>query len=120
MKCVDYRILIARRTLLGLSIISPILQSVRCTLRSYQAWHRHNPEPDTKNKDALFITGDWNAKVGRQEIRGVTDKFGLGIQNEAGQRLVELCQENALVIANTFFQPQKRQLYTRTSPDGRY
>ena len=54
-------------------------------------------------KDVLFITGDWNAKVGSQETRGVTGKFGLGVQNEAGQRLVEFCQQNVLVIANTLF-----------------
>ena len=65
----------------------------------------------TPKKDVLFITGDWNAKVGSQETPGVTGKFGLGIQNEAGQRLIEFCQENALVIANTLFQ-QQRRLYT--------
>ena len=69
-------------------------------------------------KDVLFIIGDWNAKVGSQEIPGVIDKLGLGIQNEAGQRLIEFCQENALVIANTLFQQHKRRLYTWTSPDG--
>ena len=58
----------------------------------------------TPEKDVLFIMGDWNAKVGSQETPGVTGKFGLGIQNEAGQRLTEFCQENALVIANTLFQ----------------
>ena len=57
----------------------------------------------TPKKDFLFIIGDWNAEVGSQEILGVTGKFGLGVQNEAGQRLMELCQENALVIANTLF-----------------
>ena len=61
-------------------------------------------------KDVLFIIGDWNAKVGNQEIPGVTGKFGLGVQNEAGQRLIEFCQENALVIANTLFQQHKRRL----------
>ena len=71
-------------------------------------------------KDVLFITGDWNAKVGSQETPGVTGKFGLGIQNEAGQRLIEFCQENALVLANTLFQQHKRRLYTWTSPDGQY
>ena len=71
-------------------------------------------------KDVLFIIGDWNAKVGSQEIPGVTGKFGLGVQNEAGQRLKEFCQENALVIANTLFQQHKRRLYTWTSPDGQY
>ena len=67
-----------------------------------------------------FITVDWNAKVGSQEIPGVTGKFGLGVQNEAGQRLIEFCQENTLVIANTTFQQHKRRLYTWTSPDCQY
>ena len=74
----------------------------------------------TPKKDVLFIIGDWNAKVGSQEIPGVTGKFGLGVQNEAGQRLIEFCKENALVIANTLFQQHKRRLYTRTSPDGQH
>ena len=65
----------------------------------------------THKKDVLFIIGDWNAKVGSQEIPGVTDKFGLGVQNEAGQRLIEFCQENALIIANTLFKQDKRRLY---------
>ena len=64
----------------------------------------------TPKKDVLFIIGDWNAKVGSQEIPGITGKFGLGEQNEAGQRLMEFCQENALVIANTLFQQHKRRL----------
>ena len=72
----------------------------------------------TPKKDVLFIKRDWNAKVGSQEIPGVTGKFGLRLQNEAGQRLTEFCQENALVIANTVFQHHKRRLYTWTSPDG--
>ena len=71
-------------------------------------------------KDALFIIGDWNEKVGSQETPGVTGKFGLGIQKEAGQRLIEFCQKNALVIANTLFQKHKRRLYTWTSPDGQH
>ena len=74
----------------------------------------------TLQKDVLFITRGWNAKVGSQEIPGVTGKFGLGVQNEAGQRLTEFCQENALVIANTLFQQHKRRLYTWTSPDGQH
>ena len=74
----------------------------------------------TLNKDVLFIIGDGNAKVGSQETPGVTGKFGLGVQIEAGKRLIEFCQENALVIANTFFQQHKRRLYTWTSPDGPY
>ena len=74
----------------------------------------------TPQKDVLFIIGDWNAKVGSQEISGVTGKFGLGVQNEAGQRLIEFGQENILIIANTLFQQHKRRLYTWTSPDGQY
>ena len=74
----------------------------------------------TPKRDVLFIIGDWNAKVGSQEILGVTGKFGLAVQNEAGQRLIEFCQENALVIANTLFQQHKRRLYTWTSPDGQH
>ena len=66
----------------------------------------------TPQKDVLFITGDWNAKVGSQETPGVTGKFDPGVRNEAGQRLIEFCQENALVIANTLFQQHKRRLYT--------
>ena len=71
----------------------------------------------TLKKDIFFIIGDWNAKVGSQETCGVTGKFGLGMWNEAGQRLMEFCQENTLVIANTLFQQLKRILYTWTSPD---
>ena len=71
-------------------------------------------------KDVFFIIGDWNAKVGSQETSGVTGKFGLGVQNEAGQRLTEFCQENVLVIANTLFQQHKRRLCTWTSPDGQH
>ena len=74
----------------------------------------------TPKKDVLFIIGDWNAKVGSQETPGVTGKFGLGVQNEAGQRLIEFCQENALVIANALFQQHKRRRYTWTLPDGQY
>ena len=72
----------------------------------------------TPKKDVLFIIGDWNEKVGSQQLPGVIGRFGLGVQNEAGQRLTEFCQENALVIANTLFQQHKRRLYTWTSPDG--
>ena len=71
----------------------------------------------TPKRDVLFIIGDWNAKVGSQETPGVTGKFGLGVQNEEGQRLREFSQENALVIANTLFQQHKKRLYTWTSPD---
>ena len=74
----------------------------------------------TPKNDVLFIIRDWNAKVGSQEIPGVTGKFGLGILNEAGQRLIEFCQENALVIANILVQQHKKTLYTWISPDGQY
>ena len=74
----------------------------------------------TPKKDVLFIVGDWNAKVRSQEIPGVTGKFGLGVQNEAGQRLIEFCQENALVVAKTLFQQHRKRLYTWTSPDGQH
>ena len=72
----------------------------------------------TPKKDVLFIMGAWNAKVGSQETLGVTGKFGLGVWNEAGQRLI--CQKNALVIANTLFQQHKKRLYTWTLPDGQH
>ena len=74
----------------------------------------------TPKKDVLFIIGDWNAKVGSQEIPGVIGMFGLRVQSEAGQRLTEFCQEKALILANILFQPHKRRLYTWTSPDGQY
>ena len=74
----------------------------------------------TPKKDVLFILGDWNAKVGSQEISGVMGKFSLEVQNESPQRLIEFCQENALVIANTIFQEHKRRLNIWTSPDGQH
>ena len=74
----------------------------------------------TPPKAVLCTIGDWNAKVGSQETPGITGKFGLGVQNKAGQRLTEFCQEKALVIVNTLFQEHKRRLYTWTSPDGRH
>ena len=76
----------------------------------------------TPKKDILFIIGDWDAKVGSQETPGkfVTGKLGLGVWNEAGQKLIEFCQGNTLVIANTLFQQHKRRLYTWTSPDGQH
>ena len=83
-------------------------------------WRPTRPSRTNTQKDVLFIIGDWNAKVGSQETPGVTGKYGLGVQNEAGKRLIEFCQENALVIANTFFQQHKRRLYTWTSPDGQH
>ena len=74
----------------------------------------------TPPKDVLFIIRDWNAKVGSEETPEVASKFGLGVQNEVGQRLIEFCEDNALVIANTVFQKHKRRLYTWTSPDGQH
>ena len=74
----------------------------------------------TPKKYVLFIIGDWNAKTESQETSGVTGKFGLGVQNEAGQRLIQFCQENALVIENTLVQQHKRRHYTWTSSDGQH
>ena len=74
----------------------------------------------TPKKDVLFFIGDWNAKVGSQETPRVTGKYGLGMRNEAGQSLIEFCQENALVIANILVQQHKRRPYTWTSPDGQH
>ena len=74
----------------------------------------------TPQKDVLFIIWDWTEKVGSQETPGVTGKFVLGVQNEAGQRLREFCQKSALIIANSLFQKHKRRLYTWTSPDGQH
>ena len=74
----------------------------------------------TPIKDVLFVTGDWNAKVRSQETPGVTGKFGSGLWNGAGQRLIVFCKENTLVIANTLFQQHKKRLYTWTSPEGQY
>ena len=82
-------------------------------MKTYKTFLNKHPK-----KDVMFIIGDWNAKVGSKEIPGITGKFGLGVQNEAGQRLIEFCQENALVIENTLFKQRKRRLYTWTSPDG--
>ena len=80
-------------------------------------WRATRPLRTNTPKDVLFIIGDMNAKVGSQETPGVIGKFGFGIQNEEGQRLIQFWQENALVIANTLFQQQKRRLYMWTSPD---
>ena len=85
--------------------------------RSYEAQDLLELIP---KKDVLFIIGNWNAKVGSQETPGVTGKFGLRVWKEVGQRLIEFCQENALVIANTFFQQHKRRLYTWISSNGQY
>ena len=83
-------------------------------------WWPTRPSRTAPKNDVLFITGDWNAKVGSREIPGATGKFGPGVQNEAGQKLTEFYQENALVIANTLFQQRKRWPYTWTSPDSQY
>ena len=83
-------------------------------------WTPTNLLEVTPQKDVLFIIGDWNAKVGSEEIPGVIGTFNLGVQNEAGQRLTEFSQKNALVITNTLFQQHKRRLYTWTSPDGQH
>jgi len=74
----------------------------------------------TLKRDVLFIIGGWNSKAGSQEIPGVTGKLGLGVQKEAGKRIIEYCQENMLVITNTLFKQHRRRLYTWTSPDGQY
>ena len=74
----------------------------------------------TPPKDVLFIIGDWKAKIGSQEVPGLTGKFGLEVQNEAGQRTTEFCQENVLLVANTLFQQNKGRLYIWTSPDGQH
>ena len=103
-----------------------VIQAYAPTSNAEEAeWFYDDPQDllkltTTAKKDVLFIIGDWNAKVGSQETPGITGKFGLGIRNEAGQRLIEFCQENALVIANTLFQQHKRRLYTWTSPDGQH
>jgi len=83
-------------------------------------WGPIRPSRTNTKKRCPFLLGDWNVKVGSQEIPGVAGKFGLGVQNEAEQRQTEFCQENTVVIANTLFQQHKRWLYTWTSPDGQY
>ena len=83
-------------------------------------WFYEDHSRTNTKKDVLFIIGNWNAKVGSQEMPGVTGKFGLGVQNEAGQRLIEFCQEKALVIASNLFQQHKKRLYTWTSPGGQH
>ena len=84
----------------------------------YEDWHDFLEL--TPPKDVLFTNRDWNAKVGSQETPGVTGKLGLGVWNEAGQSLIEFCQENTLIVANTLFQQYKKRLYTWTSPDGQH
>ena len=80
----------------------------------------YRPLRTNTQKRCPFHYRDWNAKVGSQEIPGVRGKFGLRVQNEAGQRVTEFCQENALIIANSLFQQHKRRLYTWTSPDDQH
>ena len=127
------------KTLLVFALLHSVLHGQICFLLhvflDFLLLHTSNPEEAeverfyedlqyllelTPKKDVLFIIGDWNAKVESQETPGVTGKFGLGMRNEAGQRRIEFCQENALVITNTLFQQHKRTLYTWTSPDGQY
>ena len=108
------------------SLVFPILQVYAPTSNAEEAeveWFYEDLQDLielTPKKDVLFIIGDWNAKVGSQETPAVTGKFGHGVQNEAGQRLIEFCQENVLVIADTLFQQHRRRLYTWTSPDGQH
>ena len=83
-------------------------------------WRPTRPSRTKTQKRCTFYQRDWNTKVGSQELPGVIGKFGFGVQNEAGQRLTEFCQENTLVMANTLLQQHKRKLYTWTSPDGQY
>ena len=96
------------------SLMSPALAGkVFTTSATWEAYiYTHTHTHIYRGKDILFIIGDWNAKVGSQETPGITGKFGLGVQNEAGQRLIEFCDENALIIASTLFQQHKRRLYT--------
>ena len=96
-----------------------LLMPKKLKLNSLQVERSTRPSRTNTKKDVLFIIGDWYANVGSEEIPGVTGKFGLGVQNDAGKRLIEFCQENALVITNTLFQ-HKRRLYTWTSPDGQH
>ena len=84
------------------------------SMKTYRHFRTNTP------KDVFFIIGDWNAKVGSQEIPGLTGKFGLGVQNKAGQSLTELCQENTQIMSNTLFQQHRKRLYTWTSPDGEH
>ena len=103
-----------------------VIQACAPTSNSEEAeaeWFYDDPQDLLKltpKKDVFFIIGDWNAKVGSQDTPGATGKLGLEVRNEAGQRLIEFCQEIALVIANTLFQQHKRRLCTWTSPDGQH
>ena len=101
-----------QNTVLGCNLKNDRMISVRFQGKSFNITVIQAYAPTSNAKDVLFIIGDWNAKVGCQETLGVTGKFGLGVWNEAGKRLIEFCQENALVIANTLFQQHKKRLYT--------
>ena len=102
-----------------IQVYAPTTNAGKLKLTSSVKIHE-NFQKLTAKKEVLFIIGNWNAKELSQEIPGVTGKFGIGVQNEAGQKPTEFCQENALVIANTLFQQHKRRLYTWTSPDGQH
>ena len=102
-----------------IQVYAPTSSAEEAQVESFYVDLQDLPEP-TPKKDVLFIIGDWKSKVGSQESPEVTGKFDLGIWNEAGQRLIEFCQENTLVIASTLFQQHKRRLYTWTSPDGQH
>ena len=97
--------------------IAFLLRSKRLLISWLQSPSAHQKK---KKKVVPFIIGDWNAKIGSQKIPRITDKFCLGVQREAGQRITKFCQENTLIIANTLIQQHKRWLYTWTSPDGHY
>ena len=103
----------------GIQVYAPTSNAEEAEVEQFYEDLQHLLEL-TPPKDVLFIIGDWNVKVECQETPQVMGKFGLGVWNEAGQRLIEFCQENSLVIANTLFQQQKRRLYTWTSPDGQH
>ena len=98
----------------------PVMLKSWCWMVLWETTRPSTTNTSPPKKNVLLITGDWNAKIGIQEIPGVIGKFGLGIQNEAGQRLIEFCQGNTLVIANTLFQRYERRFYTWTSQDGHY
>ena len=106
-------------TITEIQVYAPTSNAKEAEVERFYA-HLQILQEQTPKKDVLFITGDWNAKVGSQETPGVTGTFGHGIWSEAGQRLIEFCQESALVIANTLFQQYERRLYTWTSPDGQH
>ena len=102
-----------------IQVYAPTTNAKEAEVEWFYADLKH-PLELTPKKDILFIIWDWNAKVGSQEIPGLTGQFGLGLKNEAGKRLTEFCQASTLVIANTLFQQHKRLLYRRTSQNGQY